>query len=117
YRAKNASEARFSTQRSRHLFCPPRRVVAFSPDGKTLVSLGGHYDDSVRVWAVEMGTEQRLIRGMRGVVRALRYRPMKKRSQSGDAMALEGCGTLPRATSSSDAGAGTSADTREVFQP
>jgi RNA polymerase sigma factor (sigma-70 family) len=40
--------------------------IAFTPDGKSLVSLGGHEDDRLRVWEVETGKQERLIRGQRG---------------------------------------------------
>jgi RNA polymerase sigma factor (sigma-70 family) len=49
--------------------------LAFTPDGKTLVSLGGLQDDKLRVWDVETGKEQRLLRGRRGDGGALAVSP------------------------------------------
>jgi RNA polymerase sigma factor (sigma-70 family) len=51
------------------------QAIAFTPDGKTLVSLGGHEDDKIRVWDVESGKEQRLIRTRRGDGSALALSP------------------------------------------
>jgi WD40 repeat protein len=51
------------------------QAIAFTPDGKSLVSLGGHEDDRLRVWDVETGKEQRLIRGQRGDGGALALSP------------------------------------------
>jgi WD40 repeat protein len=48
--------------------------VAFAPDGRTLVSVGGFYDNTARLWDVRTGTQLRLL-GMGGHFNAVVYSP------------------------------------------
>ena len=57
------------------------RSVAFSPDGKQIVS--GSYDKSVRVWDVSTGKELKVLKGHTNVVFSVAFSPGGKQVVSG----------------------------------
>jgi len=64
-------------------FRPPSRAerVAFSPDGKSLIS--GNTDGTITVWDAETGTEVRTLKGHEKRIRSLVLSPDGKRIASG----------------------------------